>query len=170
MKREQEREFGAFVAADGPMLLRTAYLLTGDRGHAEDLFQTTLERVARKWSHLDAQPAAYARTVLVHAARDGWRRLKARPVEVASTTTEPSDRADVAGAVALRTSLVAALQNLPSRQRSVLVLRHLLDLSEAETAHTLGISIGTVKSTASAGNERLRALLPDLRPLDNLRS
>jgi RNA polymerase sigma-70 factor (sigma-E family) len=159
VNRSQEAEFEAFVAGGG-RLLRTAYLLTGDHGHAEDLVQTALERTARRWTRLDGSPEAYARTVLAHAATDRWRRRRARVDEVFGAAPEPSND-DLAGAVVLRRSLIAALARLTPRQRALLVLRFFDDLGEAETAHTLGISVGAVKSGTSRALAQLRKLVPD---------
>lgn len=153
-----EAAFREFVAASGTRLLRTAYLLTGDRGHAEDLVQLALERTARRWSGLAGSPEAFARTVLLHAATDRRRRRRARAQEVSDEVDEPAV-ADGTDQLLLRRDLVDALRQLPPRQRAVLVLRYFVDLSEAEAARELGISVGTVKSTASRGLERLRALV-----------
>ncbi|MFE6235878.1 sigma-70 family RNA polymerase sigma factor [Cellulosimicrobium sp. NPDC057862] len=76
----------------------------------------------------------------------------------------PDDRAvpaggEQAGSVDDRDAVVRALLTLPTKQRRVVVLRHLLDLSESEVAAELGIPVGTVKSTASRGLARLRELL-----------
>jgi RNA polymerase sigma-70 factor (sigma-E family) len=139
--------------------LRTAFLLTGDRGFAEDLVQLALERTARRWSGLAGSPEAFARTVLRHAATDRWRRRRARVQEVFDDVHEPSI-ADGVDQLLLRRDLVAALQRLPSQQRAALVLRYFLDLSEKETARELDISVGTVKSTVSRALERLRTLVP----------
>ena len=77
-----KREFDAFVRASSDQLLRTAYLLCGDRHHAEDLVQTTLFRAARHWRAARRQPQAYARRILVNLAKDRWRGLSRRPPEM----------------------------------------------------------------------------------------
>jgi RNA polymerase sigma-70 factor (sigma-E family) len=155
-------DFEQFVAGAGSRLLRTAVLLTGDRGHAEDLVQTALERTARHWNRLDGAPEAYARTVLAHLATDRWRRHRARVTE---TFVDPPavSVADFADEVVLHQSLVQALRRLSRRQRAVLVLRYFDGLSEADTAAALDVSVGTVKSTASRALVRLRTLVPGLR-------
>ena len=76
-----KREFEAFVAASSDRLVRTAYLLTGDAGHAEDLVQTALLRTARRWRRAREAPEAYARTVVANLAKDRWRTLGRRPAE-----------------------------------------------------------------------------------------
>jgi RNA polymerase sigma-70 factor (sigma-E family) len=164
VRREQEAAFEAFVAGCGSRLLRLAVLLTGDRWHGEDLLQTALERTARHWSRLDGSPEAYAHRVLANLATDRWRRLAARVREVGADHPHVHERAamtgvgsgDPATGVALRQALMTALQELPPRQRAVVVLRYFCDLSEAETAEALGIGVGGVKSAGSRGLARLR--------------
>jgi RNA polymerase sigma-70 factor (sigma-E family) len=157
VRPKHELEFEQFVAASGSRLLRTAYLLTGDLGEAEDLLQTTLERTARRWHRLSGAPEAYARVVLANLATDRWRRLRARPAEVHEQPTAAAG-GDLAGTVALRQALIAALMQLTMRQRAVLVLRFFDDLTEAQTAIALNISVGTVKSTTSRALAQLREL------------
>ena len=159
MDATAEAAFREFVAASGSRLLRTAYLLTGDRGHAEDLVQLALERTACRWSGLAGSPEAFARTVLLHAATDRWRRRRARVREIFDEVHEPRV-ADGTDQLLLRRDLFAAMRQLPPRQRAVLVLRYFVDLSEKETARELGVSVGTVKSAASRALDRLRILVP----------
>ena len=71
--RRAEREFREFVAARAGALFRSAYLLTGQREQAEDLLQTVLARVARRWRQIHAAPEAYARA-LYHEQVSSWRR------------------------------------------------------------------------------------------------
>ncbi|MDX6209993.1 MAG: hypothetical protein QOE24_2384 [Frankiales bacterium] len=167
MNRVQEAEFAAFVAGSGRRLLRTAVLLTGDHGHAEDLVQTALERTARRWTRLDGAPEAYARVVLARLATDRWRRLRSRVGEVSGAPPERT-HGDFVGQVVVRQALIGAMLQLTPSQRAVLVLRFFDDLSEAQTAAALGVSAGTVKSTTSRATARLRALLPDLDPFPTL--
>lgn len=159
MRQAEQAAFRDFVAERGPALLRTAFLLTGDRGRAEDLLQTALERVYRRWGRLGRgsmdYPHAYVRRTLANLATDCWRR---RVVLIEEPTAELPDiaLADSTDAVDARQVLWTALLSLPQRQRAVLVLRYWEDLSEAETAAVLSCSAGTVKSQASRGLRRLR--------------
>lgn len=154
--KRQLPAFDAFVEVSSDRLLRTAYLLCGDRGHAEDLVQTALMRTARHWGTAQAQPAAYARKVVVNLANDRWRGLARRPVEL------PLDL-DVGGEVSEellhRDELVRAALQLPAGQRAVLVLRFFEDLSVEDTAACLGCTTGTVKSQTSRALGNLRAAL-----------
>ena len=154
LRDASEAGFTEFVRVSGTALLRTAALLVGDRGHAEDLVQGVLERMYVRWDRIDGPPEAYARRALTHAAVNRWRYRRARPE--LPLLTEESPARDGAADVDLRDALVRALLTLPPRQRAVLVLRFLDDLSEVEVARSLGCSVGTVKSHASRGLARLR--------------
>jgi RNA polymerase sigma-70 factor (sigma-E family) len=159
----RDEQFEAFVADVGPYLLRVALLLSGDRNHAEDLVQTTFERIYRSWERANAtDPRAYARKVLVNLRIDRWRRGHrevVRSPETLPQRTTPSHADTVDG----RNVVVRALAELPLAQRRVVVLRHLLDLTESETALELEISIGTVKSHNARALARLRTLLTEGR-------
>ena len=154
------RSFDEFVATSADRLVRTAYLLCGDRGHAEDLVQTALLRTARRWRTARRQPEAYARRVVVNLTKDRWRDLARRPAEA------PIDGAEErVGSVKAfdglldRDELLRAARQLPPGQRAVLVLRFFDDLSVEETAATLGCSTGTVKSQTSRALAALRTAL-----------
>ncbi|RPF22757.1 SigE family RNA polymerase sigma factor [Myceligenerans xiligouense] len=161
-KRTREVEFTAFAQARTPDLVRIAYFLCGDAHRAHDLAQTALERTFRHWNKLaDGDPYAYARRVVTTARIDTWRRnRKEVPTEgeaMVWRTSEATPAPD--SAIAERDRLVRALAKLTAKQRRVVVLRYLLDRSEAETAATLGVSAGTVKSTASRALTILRDVL-----------
>ena len=147
--------FAQFVAVRYADLLRTAYLLTGSHHHAEDLVQSCLLKVMARWDDID-DPMAYLRRAMANHHTSLWRRLRR---ELLSAQPPERDRGgDPTGGLADRTTLVAELARLPKQMRSVLVLRYWEDLSEADTAKLLGCSVGTVKSQASRGLARLRAV------------
>lgn len=152
-------QFRDFVLRRSPDLLRTAYLLTGDRGHAEDLLQTALLKTYRHWNRPrnQAEPAAFVRRVMVTSHAMAWRR---RRVDERSTADVPEPAAARGSAEPTdQDDLWRTLAQLPPRMRAVLVLRYWEDLSEAETAQVLECSVGTVKSQASRGLARLRGQL-----------
>ena len=149
-----DEEFRTFVEARYAALLRTAYLLTGAPADAEDLLQSALLAVMARWSRVE-QPEAYLRRVMVNHLVSRWRRR--RVVEV--LTAVLPDRAGPQEQPELRDEVWQALHRLPARMRAVLVLRYWEDLSEERTAEALGCSVGSVKSQASRGLVRLRALL-----------
>ena len=158
MRSEDEDEFRRFTAARWPGLVRTAYLLTGDLGHAEDLAQTTLIKAYRSWSRVRRVDDidAYVRKILVNANRSRFR--SKRPVEysVATVPEHPTAAPDASRAVEERDVLFTALAGLPPRQRAIVVLRYWEDLAEGDVAELLGCSVGTVKSQASRALAKLR--------------
>ncbi|GIH11047.1 hypothetical protein Rhe02_91140 [Rhizocola hellebori] len=157
-------EFDSFVRARTAPLLRSAYFLTGDQHLAEDLVQAALARTHRAWSNLHATAAAdaYTRKTMYHLQVSWWRRRR-----VAETLTEhlPARAADLdlAESTALQVTLRSVLLRLPARQRAVLVLRFFDDLTEAQTANVLGVTVGTVKSQTAKALAKLRVLAPELR-------
>ena len=150
-----QRDFEEFVAARMPSLLRTAYLLTGDHHDAQDLVQVALIKSVPHWHRISGAPDAYVRRVMVNENISRWRRRRWREVPTAT----PPDSA-VAEDNEDQSELRAALQRLAPRQRAVIVLRYFDELSEAETATALGISVGTVKSHSRDALARLRAGAP----------
>ena len=129
-----------------------AYRLLGDRHEAEDLAQEACTRACLRWHHLD-NPRAWVIRVTTNLAFDRFRRLRsaAKHLRLApAPAAAPDDR---------HVDIHRALAKLPKRQREVVVLRYLADLSEAQTAAALGCAPGTVKSHASRGLRALRAAL-----------
>ena len=161
MEGTGEAAFEDFVRGRAGALLRTAYLLTGDRHTAEDLLQEVLERMYLRWPRID-EPEAYARRALLNRATNRWRLRRRRPEAPMPAGTDPP-APDHADGVAVQTTVVAALRTLPPRQRAVVVLRYLDDLSESDVAHLLGCSVGTVKSHGARGLARLRTALAQVR-------
>jgi RNA polymerase sigma-70 factor (sigma-E family) len=145
--------FDEFVATRSRMLLRTAYLLTGEHALAEDLLQTALAKSWFAWARIDGPPEPYVRRVLVTTYATWWRRKwqGERP-----TGSLPETPVPAVTSVEDRDVLWRALGGLPRRQRAVVVLRYYEDLSEADTAAALGISKGTVKSQAAKALAALR--------------
>ena len=146
--------FDEFVATRSAALLRTAYLLTGDHGLAEDLLQTALAKCWFAWGRIDGPPEPYVRRTLVTTYATWWRRKwrGERPSGSLPDRPDPSGTATVED----RDALWRALGTLPRRQRAVVVLRYYEDLSEADTSVALGISTGTVKSQAAKALAALR--------------
>lgn len=152
----RDEEFSGFVAARRPHLLRTAYALCGDWHRADDLVQTSLLKLYAAWRRVErGSEEAYVRTILVRAHIDQTR----RPWWKRERSGDIPERPMPAARVEERSELLAALQELPEMQRKVVVLRHWLQLSVAETARELRISEGTVKSHSSRGLAALRTCL-----------
>lgn len=164
MSPEQEDAFEAFVAVQGDALLRTAFLLTGQRQEAEDLLANALERLARHWPRVlrHARPDLYARKILTNLATDRWRWLARHP---SRPFTEFDEDTLAVGDHSLQTEsrdlTARLLHQLPTKQRAVLVLRYFDDMSDNDIAETLGCTHGTVRSQASRGLARMRVLVAD---------
>ena len=161
-----EEEFRDFVAARGQALLRTAYLLTGDRQLAEDLVQGSLEKVYPRWGSIRVAAAAesYVRRAMYREQVSLWRRRRIGEV-LGAVVPEPRRAHDQGDRVEDREVLRLALLQLGRRQRTVVVLRYFEDLTEQQVADLLGISVGTVKSQCHRALAHLRAACGDLAPV-----
>jgi RNA polymerase sigma-70 factor (sigma-E family) len=155
---EEPEGFAQFVEARERALQRTAWLLTGDRGLAEDLVQTALVRTWPRWERIRRRddPEVYVRRVMVNTWAT-WARRKWRGERATQSLPEGPAPADIAAEVAVRVAIRSALETLTARQRAVLVLRVFDDLSEAQVAQVLDCAVGTVKSTMSQALAKLRS-------------
>lgn len=158
---DRDAEFAAFMAEAAPSLARTAWLLCGDEHQADELTQQALVRTYLAWPRArQGEPLAYARRTLANLRIETWRRRR-REVLVAPAALPETRAPSETDHYAERDRLVRALAGLTPRQRRIVVLRHFEGLSEAEVAADLGVSVGTVKSTASRSLARLRHVLND---------
>ena len=153
-------EFTEFAAGAAPRLRRTAFLLCGDWHAAEDLAQATLAKMFVSWRRIRRQDAvyAYASRTLVNTYLADRRRLRSREL-LAAWLPEP---AAPAGTPELRMVILDALATLPPRARVVVVMRYWADMSVDQVADLLGCSAGNVKSQASRGLDKLRAVLGEV--------
>lgn len=156
MTRRDPAVFAEFVAARSTALHRTAYLMVGDRGLAQDLLQEALTKTYVAWPRLrdPGKAEAYTRKAITTTAITWFRRRSwgERPTDTVPDRTGGDHVDDLT----TRDLLWEALQALPPRQRAAIVLRFYEDLSEARTAELLGCAPGTVKSQVSAGLRKLR--------------
>ncbi|MFE0130007.1 SigE family RNA polymerase sigma factor [Streptomyces sp. NPDC059037] len=155
-------EFHDFFERHYAELARLAHLLTGEKDAADDLAADALVALWHRWDRVRAadHPAAYARGVVANMARSRIRsavRERRRVALFWGQRSEGVDDPDVPAVVDVQ----EALRTLPFRKRACVVLRHAFDLSEKDTARTLGISVGTVKSQTSKGMAELQRLLGD---------
>jgi RNA polymerase sigma-70 factor (sigma-E family) len=158
-----DRGFGEYVSARSRALLRTAYLLTGNVADAEDLVQAALAKTFLAWDRIEDRGAVdgYVRRAMVNTHISWWRR---RRVEEYPTDEIPDQAvADHAVSSDLQETLRRAIDRLPQRMRAAVVLRYYEDMTEAEVAEALGVSLGTVKSTVSRAVAKLRTD-SDLQP------
>ncbi len=163
--RDLDAEFTEFMTTHMDSLRYTAWLLVGDAHRADELTQQALVRTYGAWSRARTDPLAYARRVLVNLRIDTWRRRRREVLTAPDEMPDTPVEATAPRAAEARDQLVRALTLLTARQRRIVVLRYLVDLSEVEVAADLGVSVGTVKSTASHGLAVLRAALGEhVRP------
>ncbi|MEY9926913.1 RNA polymerase sigma-70 factor (sigma-E family) [Catenulispora sp. GP43] len=166
LTQDELADFTEFAHARQRHLMRTAYLLCGNRQSAQDLTQTALLDLCRAWRRVRRvdDVDAYAHRVLINAYRTAARKTDRERKALWRKAWEsgwPEDGAAPDRTVGVRLSLLAALDRLPPRARAVVVLRYWEDLSVEATAAALGCSAGTVKSQSSRALARLRELLGD---------
>jgi RNA polymerase sigma-70 factor (sigma-E family) len=156
-----EVAFREFVTARRAALTRSAYLLTRDHQLAEDLVQTALFKAAKAWDRIEGDPEPYVRRILYTESVSWWRRRRVKEAlgDAVDLPSRPGPDVD------LQVSLARALAELTARQRAVLVLRYYEDLTEAATAQSLGIGVGTVKSLHRQAMQKLRTCAPHLGEL-----
>jgi RNA polymerase sigma-70 factor (sigma-E family) len=146
-------------------LLRLAALLLDEPTACEDVAQEAFIRVFGRMARVEDPDAtlAYLRQTVVNVARSGLRRRQVmgrHPDPAPKAEREPEE----AGVAALEhQAIVTAMRTLPRRQREAIVLRYYAELSEAETATALGVSVGSVKSFTSRGLAALESQLEGLR-------
>jgi RNA polymerase sigma-70 factor (sigma-E family) len=142
-------------------MVRLALLLVDDLPTAEDVVQDAFSGMVRAWDELLDGDAlrAYLRTCVVNGARSVLRRRRTARAYVPPLQPAQPGADDTTVLAEEHREAIVALGELPDRQREVLVLRYWSELSEADIAETLGISKGTVKSSASRGLAALRAAL-----------
>lgn len=145
--------FGAAYQGLFRSAYRVAYRLLGSRHDAEEVAQEALTRALARWRSVRGHGEAWVVRVASNLAIDRTRRARrVSPAPPGVTTADDPYRED-------RIDLRRALNQLPRRQREVVVLRYLADLPQEEVAAALGLSIGTVKSHAARGLEALRGLM-----------
>ncbi|APC38015.1 MULTISPECIES: SigE family RNA polymerase sigma factor [Nocardiopsis] len=149
-------EFSHYVAERGPVLLRMARSLTGSHADAEDLLQAALVKTFLAWDRITNPKArdGYVRRAMVNTQISEWRRnrLDVYPTDEIpeQRVDDPTWRSDLADVVE------RAIDRLPARQRTTVVLRYYDDLTEAQIAERMGVTLGTVKSTLSRAVDKLR--------------
>ena len=145
---------GRLYSEHAPAAMRLAFLLTGERGRAEDLVQDAFVRIAGRFGHLRIRRsfASYLNRTIVNLARDKGRRSRLEREHRAVPEIETIEQPDLE----LKDQLLAALRELPARQRAAVVLRYYQDLSEQQVADALDVSISAAKSLITRGMATLR--------------
>lgn len=155
-----KEDFADVFAAHHAEALRLAYVLCGDAHRAEDAVAEAFTKMYRRWrrGRID-QPRAYLRRAVVNEMNSRFRRLGLERRE--AQRHHGDDRGVRASDEDLADAdlVYRGLRELPERQRTAIVLRYYADLSEADTAEAMDVSIGTVKSSVSRGLQRLRSTI-----------
>ncbi len=157
--KSRDAEFVDYVDAQWVRCRRMAYLLCGDWTLAEDIVQQAWIKLYQAWSRVRRDGAdSYMRRIIARTAIDEWRRASRRPtvpdnelIDIAAPADEYEERA----------VLLTSLQQLPPRQRQVVVLRHWWGCSVAEVAQTLGVTTGTVQSQTAKALHKLNLIMTD---------
>jgi RNA polymerase sigma-70 factor (sigma-E family) len=160
VRQSWEQDYVEFVKARQAAWHRQAFMLTGDGHRADDLVQQTCVDLFVYWRRAMAavDPDRYVRAMLVRTFLNERRRGWAKRVHL---TADVPDRPITDRETEERTTLHAALLQVPPKQRAVLILRYLYDMPVSEVADVVGCSPGTVKSQAFHGLAALRRLLAD---------
>ncbi len=147
---DRDASLAALYRREYAPMVRLAHLITGSNEVAEDVVQDAFVRMHRNWDRAD-QPGAYLRTIVVNGCRSWHRRRRLE--------RERLPRPTPAGVDAEVRELLDALAHLGLRQRTALVLRFYVDMSEADVAQVLGCRPGTVKSLVHRGLRQLEGVI-----------
>ncbi|MEO8889452.1 MAG: SigE family RNA polymerase sigma factor [Jatrophihabitantaceae bacterium] len=153
-------EFADFVRANWTAMMRIAVAVSGSRTEGEDLVQSALTAAYPRWNQIRPEQAlAYVRRSILNTHVSRWRRHRGAELVM----PDPPEQASAAGTntVEDRLALLPLVRDLPPRQRAVVVLRYLCDLSDTEIAETLGIATTTVRTQALRALASIRAAHPD---------
>ena len=141
-----------------PGAVRVAFLLTGDQHAAEDIVQDAFVRLFSRFQEL-RNPVAfetYLHRTVVNLSRDRFRRMRLERDYVARQGASISSATGISSQIEGREMIREALQKLPHRQRTVLVLRFYTDLSEQQTADVMQCSVSAVKSLTARATSSVR--------------
>jgi RNA polymerase sigma-70 factor (ECF subfamily) len=155
------QDFDEFYASSAARLVRHGYALTGDMSEAQDLAQEAFARAWQRWPTVREcdSPEAWVRRVTTNLAASRWRRIRVARAFAGRTAEQhaPEVSTDTV-------ALVSGLRTLPERQRTVLVLHYMCDLTVDQIAAELGCPSGSVKSWLSRGRAALAAAVQIVEP------
>lgn len=151
--------FEEFFEALAPALFRRLYLITGDRGDAEEIMQDSFVVVFERWDRVRGMddPEGYLYRVAFNTQNKHRRRAK-RALQRGLHIKPPADEF---AAVENRSVIASALAELTPRQRAALVLTELLGYSSEEAASVMRVRPGTVRVLAHQGRVTMRRHMGD---------
>jgi RNA polymerase sigma-70 factor (sigma-E family) len=154
-------DFDEWVRSRGAALLRFAYLVTRDRGRAEEAVQDALVAAYPRWSKISrtGDPEAYLRRAVVNADISRWRKFFRRESPVGEPSTLDTATGDHAGPYAEQDAVWTLCASLPTKQRAAVVLRYYEGLPDSEIAEILDCTPGTVRSQIHRALASLRTTL-----------
>ena len=157
---QETAEFDAFYTATSHRLVGQLFAMTGDLGEAEDALQEAYIRAWQHWPKISAyeNPEAWVRSVAFKLCVNAW--WKRRNRLTAHRRAAPRQEAGAELGPDLL-ALVQALRQLPDRQRRVLVLHYVADLTVDQIAQEIGMATGTVKSHLKRGRAALAPLVSE---------
>lgn len=151
--------FAAVYEREHDRTVRLAWLLTADRGAAQEIAHDAWVNAYRRDQRRPVDDLVpYVRKSVVNGARDRGRRGVVERAYLGAARRERLPDPDEPSVIGQRMALTECLQALPQRMRTAVVLRFYLDLSVSDTATAMGVSEGTVKSSVSKGLARLRTM------------
>jgi RNA polymerase sigma-70 factor, ECF subfamily len=152
----EELGFDDFFARESESLFRRMWLVTRDRGEAEEVMQDAFLSLYERWDRMAEidDPRAY----LYRTAFNAWKKRSRRMARAVRSTLAPSRRDDVDAADA-RTVVDDALEHLTPRQRAAIVLTELLGFSSEDAGEILGIRAVTARVLTSQARAAMRAYL-----------
>ena len=162
---ELQESFQEFTSLHLAHLVKIARSLIGSADAADELVQTAMEKACRSWQKVmqATDQLSYVRRILVNSAYDSWRR-KRRFSQIFQPTDDPAEPpartswGDPQHCLDSSVVIEELLRPLSPRERAVITLRFLADLTEAATAYELGIAVGTVKSTTARALNKMRVV------------
>src|SRR6266699_2024616 len=145
-------DFDEFYASSAARLVRHGYALTGDMAEAQDIAQEAFARAWQRWAAVRDcdSPEAWVRRVATNLAASRWRRIRVARAAAGQPAQQPAPEVSTD-----TVALVSGLRTLPERQRTVLVLHYMCDLSVDQIAAELRCPAGSVKSWLSRGRTAL---------------
>lgn len=154
-------DFDDWVRARGAALLRFGYLVTHDRGRAEEAVQDALVALYPRWARVnsDGDPERYARRSIVNADITRWRRFRKQETPVADLNEFGDRSPDGTDDMVEQDAAWRLCATLPTRQRAAVVLRYYEGMADAEIAAVLGCSSSTVRSQIHRALTALRQRL-----------
>jgi RNA polymerase sigma-70 factor (sigma-E family) len=154
-------DFDTWVQQRGSALLRFAYLVTRDRGRAEEAVQDALVSAYPRWSRIQraGDPESYVRRSIVNADISRWRKFFRRETPISDASLFIGAAPDHAGDQAEQDAVWRLCASLPTKQRAAVVLRYYEGLPDAEIAEILGCTAGTVRSQIHRALVSLRTTL-----------